>query len=166
MRALAFFLVVMGLGASSAGSEPPGSWCHSKPLGGPKTEGMGVEQQTKAGILDPEAAFCHAIRGARAEGWAAQSRSEVMARNGMVVTSQPLAAQAGLQVLMHGSNAVDADPDFEKVPLTRLLSTSYAASLCPKFDPRHASRTGPPSRADPKGDTIVLSTADEEGNMG
>ena len=38
---------------------------------------------------------CHAVRGDRAEGWAAQSRSEVMARNGLVTTSQPLAAQAG-----------------------------------------------------------------------
>jgi len=56
----------------------------------------------------PQPAFCHAIRGVRAEGWSEQSRSEVMAQNGMVVTSQPLAAQAGLQVLMHGGNAVDA----------------------------------------------------------
>jgi gamma-glutamyltranspeptidase/glutathione hydrolase len=31
-----------------------------------------------------------------------------MAQHGMVVTSQPLAAQAGLQVLMHGGNAIDA----------------------------------------------------------
>jgi gamma-glutamyltranspeptidase/glutathione hydrolase len=56
----------------------------------------------------PEAAFCHALRGVRAAGWPAQSRSEVMAANGMVVTSQPLAAQAGLQVLMRGGNAIDA----------------------------------------------------------
>jgi gamma-glutamyltranspeptidase/glutathione hydrolase len=56
----------------------------------------------------PQAAFCAALRGARAEGWPAQSRSEVMARHGMVVTSQPLAAQAGLQVLMQGGNAIDA----------------------------------------------------------
>jgi gamma-glutamyltranspeptidase/glutathione hydrolase len=56
----------------------------------------------------PEPAFCHALRGVRAEGWPAQSRSEVMAQNGMVVTSQPLAAQAGLQVLMRGGNAIDA----------------------------------------------------------
>jgi len=56
----------------------------------------------------PEAPFCHAVRGVRASGWPAQSRSEVMAGNGMVVTSQPLAAQAGLQVLMRGGNAVDA----------------------------------------------------------
>ena len=56
----------------------------------------------------PAPAFCSAVRGVRASGWPAQSRSEVMAGNGMVVTSQPLAAQAGLQVLMRGGNAVDA----------------------------------------------------------
>ena len=49
-----------------------------------------------------------AVRGDRAEGWLAQSRSPVLARNGMVVASQPLAAQAGLRVLMEGGNAVDA----------------------------------------------------------
>ncbi len=56
----------------------------------------------------PGPAFCSAVRGARAEGWPAQSRSEVMAQHGMVVTSQPLAAQAGLQILMRGGNAIDA----------------------------------------------------------
>jgi len=49
-----------------------------------------------------------AVRGDRAEGWLPQSRSPVLARNGMVVTSQPLAAQAGLRILMEGGNAVDA----------------------------------------------------------
>lgn len=56
----------------------------------------------------PRAPFCSAVRGVRAEGWPAQSRSEVMAAHGMVVTSQPLAAQAGLRVLLEGGNAIDA----------------------------------------------------------
>ena len=56
----------------------------------------------------PRAPFCSAVRGVRAEGWPAQSRSEVMAPHGMVVASQPLAVQAGLRVLMQGGNAVDA----------------------------------------------------------
>ncbi len=72
----------------------------------------GAETQTSAaGVVcgpDAQPPFCGAARGARAEGWPAQSRSEVMAQHGMVVASQPLAAQAGLQVLMRGGNAIDA----------------------------------------------------------
>ena len=49
-----------------------------------------------------------AARGDRSSGWLAQSRSEVLARNGIVTTSQPLAAQAGLQILKKGGNAFDA----------------------------------------------------------
>jgi len=59
----------------------------------------------------------------------------------------------------------NADPSVVPVPLNRLLSAAHAASLCARFDPQHASRTGPPGGADPKGDTIVLSTADKDGNM-
>src|SRR5688572_2509249 len=36
------------------------------------------------------------------------SRSSVMSRHGMVVTSQPLAAEAGIDILRRGGNAVDA----------------------------------------------------------
>ncbi len=55
-----------------------------------------------------KAPFCEGVRGDRAEGWLEQGRSEVMAQHGMVVTSQPLAAQAGLQILREGGNAIDA----------------------------------------------------------
>lgn len=55
-----------------------------------------------------KAPACSAVRGDRAAGWMQQSRSEVMARNGIVATSQPLAAQAGLRILMQGGNAIDA----------------------------------------------------------
>ena len=62
--------------------------------------------------------------------------------------------------------AFNADPNFSKVPLDRLLSKSYAQSLCGKVDPSRASRTGPVTVADNGlGDTIVLSAADAEGNM-
>src|SRR5438552_5970102 len=51
---------------------------------------------------------CQAVRGDRSEGWLQQTRSEVMARNGIVTTVQPLAAQAGLRILQQGGNAIDA----------------------------------------------------------
>ena len=88
---LALTLTMLGTarGASAqttTASNPADPWCRSK----------------------PDAAFCRGVRGVRAEGWPSQTRSEVMAANGMVVTSQPLAAQAGLQILTHGGNAIDA----------------------------------------------------------
>jgi gamma-glutamyltranspeptidase / glutathione hydrolase len=59
------------------------------------------------GSKDP-APFCRGVRGDRAEGWLMQSRSEVIAQHGIVATSQPLAAQAGLRILAAGGNAIDA----------------------------------------------------------
>src|SRR5258705_10377489 len=50
---------------------------------------------------------CNAVHGDRSEGWLVQGRSEVMGRNGVVTTSQPLAAQAGLDVLAKGGQGVD-----------------------------------------------------------
>ena len=44
----------------------------------------------------------------RPTGWIRQTRSVVMGQNGIVVTSQPLAAEAGLRILLQGGNAVDA----------------------------------------------------------
>jgi len=49
-----------------------------------------------------------AVSGSRAQGWLAQGRSEVLARHGIVSTSDPLAAQAGLDILKQGGNAIDA----------------------------------------------------------
>ena len=55
-----------------------------------------------------KAPWCAAVKGDRSVGWLHQSGSEVMGRNGMVATSQPLAAQAGLDILKAGGNAIDA----------------------------------------------------------
>jgi gamma-glutamyltranspeptidase/glutathione hydrolase len=54
------------------------------------------------------AAGIEAVAGSRAQGWTAQGRSEVLARHGIVATSDPLAAQAGLEILQKGGNAIDA----------------------------------------------------------
>ena len=49
-----------------------------------------------------------AAAGSRAQGWLGQGRSEVIARHGIVATSDTLAAQAGLEILQNGGNAIDA----------------------------------------------------------
>ena len=82
MRRLLFVGVALALGTAAAEPVRPATGC--------------------------SAPACAAVRGDRAEGWLEQSRSPVMARNGIVVTSQPLAAQAGLRILMEGGNAIDA----------------------------------------------------------
>ena len=45
---------------------------------------------------------------ARSAGDRHQTRSVIISEHGMVATSQPLAAQAGLNVLRQGGNAADA----------------------------------------------------------
>jgi gamma-glutamyltranspeptidase/glutathione hydrolase len=59
-------------------------------------------------VGEVKAPACDAVRGDRADGWREQSRAEVMAPHAMVTTSQPLAAQAGLQIMLRGGNAIDA----------------------------------------------------------
>jgi gamma-glutamyltranspeptidase/glutathione hydrolase len=59
-----------------------------------------------------------------------------------------------------------ADPDFSKIPLQGLLSKSYAAERRKLINLERAAKTvnpGNPSLRD--GDTIYLTTADDEGNM-
>jgi gamma-glutamyltranspeptidase / glutathione hydrolase len=61
--------------------------------------------------------------------------------------------------------AYNADPNFTKIPVEMLLSKTHADGLCGRVDPNRASPTGPTAVVDSSGDTIVLSTADSEGNM-
>jgi gamma-glutamyltranspeptidase/glutathione hydrolase len=74
--------------------------------------GSGSISPTPFGIPTEEtpnpASQITAVRGDRSWYWLQQSRSEVLARHGVVATSQPLAAQAGLQILKDGGNAADA----------------------------------------------------------
>jgi gamma-glutamyltranspeptidase/glutathione hydrolase len=60
--------------------------------------------------------------------------------------------------------AFNADPRFVPVPLDRLLSKAHARSLCSRVDPARAAPTRP-GKPEPGGDTVVLSTADREGNV-
>src|SRR5256885_8810472 len=62
-----------------------------------------------------------AVPGSRAQGWLAQGRSEVLARHGIVATSDPLAAEAGVGVLLTGGKAVEPTPSTRAV----LHSTPY-----------------------------------------
>src|SRR6185369_7822338 len=48
------------------------------------------------------------LPGDRPAGNPRSTRSVVMAQNGLIATSQPLASAAGLRVLQDGGNAIDA----------------------------------------------------------
>ncbi len=79
---------------------------------------------------NPTAPYCKAVRGDRPSGWLAQGRSEVMSQHGIVATSQPLAAQAGLRILQEGGNAVDAAVATAAVlSLTEPMNVGVAADL-------------------------------------
>ena len=72
--------------------------------------GRAVAERVRHPVRRPAAtgAAIEAVPGSRAQGWLAQGRSEVLARHGIVATSDPLAAQAGLEILRQGGNAIDA----------------------------------------------------------
>ncbi len=59
--------------------------------------------------------------------------------------------------------AYNADPDFEDVPVDRLLSKSYAATLCDRISMDEAAEPSVTGGLD--GGTIYLTTADRWGNM-
>ena len=73
---------------------------------------LGAQSPTPFGIPSADrptpAATIPAVPGSRAQGWLAQGRSEVLVRHGVVATSDPLAAQAGLEIMRRGGNAIDA----------------------------------------------------------
>jgi len=88
-----------------------------------------AQSPVKSCDAKPAPAWCAAVPGDRSEGWPAQRRSEVMARNGMVATSQPLAAQAGLEILKKGGNAIDA-----AVTMSAMLSLVEPMNVGPAGD--------------------------------
>jgi gamma-glutamyltranspeptidase/glutathione hydrolase len=90
--------VVLSLAGAAAGLAQSGD--SRRPAAAPFGEPTARNTDPGEGIT--------AVAGDRATGWAGQKRSEVLARNGMVATSQPLATQAGLRILQEGGNAADA----------------------------------------------------------
>ena len=67
-----------------------------------------VYAQIRSCDSTPQPPFCKAPPGDRAQGYARQTRSEVVSRYGIVTTSQALAAEAGMRILHAGGNAFDA----------------------------------------------------------
>jgi gamma-glutamyltranspeptidase / glutathione hydrolase len=59
--------------------------------------------------------------------------------------------------------AFNADPAFANVPVSRLISKSYAAELCGRIDLKKAGT--PLAKGDPVGGTVYLAAADRWGNM-
>ena len=97
MRLAYFLIAVMALSVGTGlGIAQSGGGASDTPFGKPTAE-----------LRNPGDRI-NAIRFARPYGYADQTRSEVLARNGIAATSQPLATATAEQVLMDGGNAIDA----------------------------------------------------------
>src|SRR5262249_59973297 len=95
-------------------------------------------------IPDP-AANITAVHGDRQWFWTEQTRSEVLARHGIVATSQPLAAQAGLQILKQGGNAADAAvATAAMLGLPEPGSAGIGGDMGASYDSAHHPRLYPP----------------------
>ena len=95
-RVLAFCLALVALTVGSAvavaQSGPASPNAFGRPTAGVPNPGVNVT----------------AVRASRPQGYAEQSRSEVLARNGIAATSQPLMTATAERILMDGGNAIDA----------------------------------------------------------
>ncbi|WP_417656202.1 gamma-glutamyltransferase [Pseudidiomarina aestuarii] len=58
-----------------------------------------------------------------------------------------------------------ADPEFSAAPVTGLLDKDYAKERAKLIDPNRAGRAYEPGNPPTEGDTIYLTTADQQGNM-
>jgi gamma-glutamyltranspeptidase / glutathione hydrolase len=94
-------------GVRPAAAAAPASTSHPTTTTGTPTLSDTPFGQPTASNPEPGAGIT-AVRGSRAAGWSFQTRSEVLARNGVVTTSQSIASQAGVRVLAEGGNSVDA----------------------------------------------------------
>ena len=100
---LAACLAILALGFNA--SPTYAASASANPFGKPTTDNWNPGNR-----LNPntDTGYPGALRGTRPTGWLDQTRSEILARNGIVATSEPLAAQAGLKILQDGGNAIDA----------------------------------------------------------
>jgi gamma-glutamyltranspeptidase/glutathione hydrolase len=96
VRLLSFCIAMLALAGGSAVSLAQSNGGSNNPFGKPSAD------------LPNPGVNIDAVPAARPQGYINQTRSEVLARNGIAATSQPLATATAEQVLMDGGNAIDA----------------------------------------------------------
>jgi gamma-glutamyltranspeptidase/glutathione hydrolase len=96
VRLLSFCIAVLALSVGSGLTLAQSDGGSANPFGKPSAE------------LPNPGDNIDAVRAARPYGYADQTRSEVLARNGIAATSEPLATATAERILMDGGNAIDA----------------------------------------------------------